>query len=353
MDKQVILFGAGIVGRSVFYYYQPEQVYCFVDNYKCGEEFCGKKVISFEELYRVHTEYKVIITVAYPKSQDVLKLCESNSIPAALYYEEFVPENFQSKPEIAILKDIHKGKRCFIIGNGPSLSPTDLDALHKNNEICFASNYINRIYPYTKWRPNYYMIMDTTILSEDFAIIKEAEADMIILPELAQRYYGDIDSAHLIIKSAVDSGTPVAAVVVLVAAGNTLKPYFSSDASRLIYSIWTVTASHLQLAAYMGFSEIYLLGCDNTPGDLHDVEKFVSEQTHFYKENDMDINIALKTQSYVANAELRKVQTQKQYEYFDEYSRTHGFRLYNATRGGNLEAFERVDFDKLFDRDAK
>ena len=30
------------------------------------------------------------------------------------------------------------------------------------------------------------------------------------------------------------------------------------------------------------------------------------------------------------------------------YSRAHGFRIFNATRGGKLEAFERVDFDSLF-----
>ena len=36
------------------------------------------------------------------------------------------------------------------------------------------------------------------------------------------------------------------------------------------------------------------------------------------------------------------------YEAAEEFSRELGFRIYNATRGGKLEVFERVDFDSLF-----
>ena len=39
---------------------------------------------------------------------------------------------------------------------------------------------------------------------------------------------------------------------------------------------------------------------------------------------------------------------QRTYKAAERYSRQHGFRIYNATRGGKVEAFERVDFDSLF-----
>ena len=39
------------------------------------------------------------------------------------------------------------------------------------------------------------------------------------------------------------------------------------------------------------------------------------------------------------------------YQYAEKYSRENGFRVYNATRGGYLEVFERVDFDSLFIKD--
>ena len=35
------------------------------------------------------------------------------------------------------------------------------------------------------------------------------------------------------------------------------------------------------------------------------------------------------------------------YEYAEKYSREHGFRIFNATRGGFLEKFERVNLDDV------
>ena len=49
---------------------------------------------------------------------------------------------FSEGKKLARLKNIHTGKRCFIIGNGPSLTSSDLDKLRDNNEICFGFNRI-------------------------------------------------------------------------------------------------------------------------------------------------------------------------------------------------------------------
>lgn len=35
------------------------------------------------------------------------------------------------------------------------------------------------------------------------------------------------------------------------------------------------------------------------------------------------------------------------YEFAEQYSRTHSFRIYNATRGGYLEIFERKNLDDV------
>ena len=41
------------------------------------------------------------------------------------------------------------------------------------------------------------------------------------------------------------------------------------------------------------------------------------------------------------------------YEYAEKYSREHGFRIYNATRGGHLEVFERVNLEVILADEAK
>lgn len=68
------------------------------------------------------------------------------------------------------LKDAHKGKRCFIIGNGPSLRADDLDKLE--NEYTFGANRIFNIYEQTNWRPSYYIAVDPDFILSNIDNIK-------------------------------------------------------------------------------------------------------------------------------------------------------------------------------------
>lgn len=59
-------------------------------------------------------------------------------------------------------KDIHKGETIYIIGNGPSLSETDLNLIKNSPSI--AMNRISLIYKkYKKWRPKYYVFCSSNI----------------------------------------------------------------------------------------------------------------------------------------------------------------------------------------------
>ena len=96
----------------------------------------------------------------------------------------------------------------------------------------------------------------------------------------------------------------------------------------------------LQFAVYMGFSEIYLLGVDhqysiemNPDGTMKKTE---GVQDHFAND-DICTNVPQTYKSTLSYYAARK------------YADLHGVKIYNATRGGKLNAFERVDFDKLFD----
>jgi len=62
------------------------------------------------------------------------------------------------------IRDCFKGRRCFIIGNGPSLKDTDLSRL--KNEVSFASNSFNLLFPQLGWRPNVYACIDTLVLPD-------------------------------------------------------------------------------------------------------------------------------------------------------------------------------------------
>ena len=83
----------------------------------------------------------------------------------------------------------------------------------------------------------------------------------------------------------------------------------------------------------MGFDEIYLLGMDNS-----NWEKACGDD--FGLESPIMSNKSEKLVTWVCRNAYTRVKAA---------SVEYGFKIYNATRGGCLEEFERVKFDNLFD----
>ena len=65
----------------------------------------------------------------------------------------------RSKRELAAFRDIHRGERCFIIGNGPSLNQTDLARLE--GEYTFGMNRIYLLFPELGFQTSYYVSINT------------------------------------------------------------------------------------------------------------------------------------------------------------------------------------------------
>ena len=83
----------------------------------------------------------------------------------------------ESNQYLKELKDKYKGKRCFIIGNGPSLTKADLEMLQ--NEITFATNKIYQIFPQTNWRPTYYGMLDEGVGMSDVKVYIQSQLSHI------------------------------------------------------------------------------------------------------------------------------------------------------------------------------
>ena len=84
--------------------------------------------------------------------------------------------------KLAALKDKHKGQRCFVIGNGPSLRISDLDRL--KDEITFASNKIYLAFEETDWRPTYYTAVDRLVIESLHEVISHLDLTKL-LPDFA------------------------------------------------------------------------------------------------------------------------------------------------------------------------
>lgn len=235
---------------------------------------------------------------------------------------------FEGK-ELKKLKGIHVGKRCFIIGNGPSLTAGDLSRLQKNKEITFAFNRIYHIFDKTEWRPTYYISQDEKMLAGCRNEVEKIQADIKFIPAEMEWYYdiqiSNIQPFHILIKNKNDY------------------PEFSEDISKYIVNSKTVVYTAIQIAVYMGIKEIYLIGIDhhfhtsmNAKGEI----VVDSTAKDYFCENYNDD----KEQLYIPNTDLSTLT----FIAAKEYASLHGIRIYNATRGGKLEVFPRVDFDQIF-----
>ncbi len=259
-----------------------------------------------------------IIVTNQDEKLKVEEICKKRDFKIILDINDIYEKEFAFNNEkILKFKDIHKGKRCFIIGNGPSLSYFDLEILDKYKEICFGVNRIYLSYQHTKWRPNYYVNIDCMVIQNDKLKINDLNGIKFI-----RHFYKKIDNLDLndMYEFRGLSYQPG-------------QPQISFDMYQGVYMGNTVIYDAIQIALYMGFSEIYLLGVDMTTG-----VRCEDKGSHFYE------NINHKEVLGIGNIKEAK----KCLEYAGNTLEKFGIKLRNATRGGELEEIKRVNFDELF-----
>ena len=226
-------------------------------------------------------------------------------------------------------KDKYKGKRIFIVCNGPSLCSEDLEKIHLNGDYSFGCNRIHYIFPKTHWRPDFYTMMDLGPLHQRFELMNTIET----------KYKFFRTDTYTTIRK-------IKGNVTLLKTLDTPKllenPKFSADCSKIIYFIETTTYCMIQLAVYMGFSEIYIIGCDNhySINVLKDGTR-INTGAHSYFSGFGNTEDDHATVSRIWANDIA-------YDTAQKYAESHGIKIMNATRGGNLNSFPRVDFDSLF-----
>lgn len=299
-----------------------------------GERQIGRFVANLFEIENYYDETKFYLTPDLADEYDFifvnvknysyklhsqLKTTNIKIYYIAHYYNSY---NFLAKRGLAEFAGKYKGeKRCFIIGNGPSLTSRDLDLLAEHNEFCIGLNMVQEIYSQTKWRPNYICISDKLVISQKLDYILENNSCPIFLSAAVQLCLSPFQYEKAILFHEANSQDRVYRVI-----------RFGTELSNgAIPSGWPVSYTAIQLAVYMGFDKIFLLGMDNS-----NWTKCSSDDNSLFM-NDR-------------NEELITWVCTNAYKRAEAASIEYGFKIYNATRGGCLEEFERVNFDKLFSK---
>lgn len=279
-------------------------------------DFCDETFTEFTSI----SDYKIYkILVAYEKELNYIKEKAGKSCIINNVYDcsDKIEEYYN--PEIEKFKNIHSGKRCFIVATGPSLTMDDLEKLRINNELCFSMNSIWRAFDKVKWIPKYYVADDFRMFKDHADILEKMDVDYLFLGDTDKEYWAKKHKDNIIKYHYAYEFSEIT------------HPKFSENFARKSYAGATVTYSSIQLAVYMGFKEIYLLGVDFTNG----IDSINEKYGHFYKEEKLT-SFGFNSMVYLA------------YESAKCYADTHGIKIYNATRGGRLDVFERIEFDKLF-----
>lgn len=237
--------------------------------------------------------------------------------------------------ELAQFYNRFKGQRCFIIGNGPSLNRHDLTLLA--NEYSFGVNSFYYKTRETGFRPTFYVVEDSSVMKENVAEICAYEAPFKFFPTIYRNLHPKTPNTFFfnMNRGFYEKTSPNYAV-----------PRFSTDASRVLYCGQSVTYINLQLAYFMGFTEVYLIGMDfdyvipeshKRTGDV--LLSDTDDMNHFHKDyfgkgktwKDPKLDRVLMNYR-MANLVFSSV----------------GRKIFNATKGGKLEEFQRVDYDSLF-----
>lgn len=219
----------------------------------------------------------------------------------------------------------HKGQRCFILLNGPSLNNYDLSSLR--NEITFCVNYFDRSESFELVKPTYHVITDTNYAKSledeknysDFTnSIKKSNSKLILGYKFINKMFG-IDGVNFIINKKV--------------------PGFFSNTAKINgvgFGFANVALDALSVAINMGFSEIYLLGLDFEPGVFR----------HFDKSLDSSAP-SLNSKNAANSWYWGYTQAQVQSFYLAKFAERNKARVYNCNPNSAINAYPYKAFEDI------
>ncbi len=235
--------------------------------------------------------------------------------------------NKENYSKLTGLKGKYKGKRCFLIGTGPSLTTDDI--LKLRGEYTFGVNSFIDATDELEFYPTFYGFIDSACMDHSRENILKNDKSLIFFPrrDMKKKDYENLvkkENAYEFLM--LDPGD-------WIYFSKKMPKDFSSHIDQSVEWGYTVVYSMLQIIAYMEFSEIYLLGMDCCyPKGVQSFKDYRTAD---------DIKNGGFNKGQIVNNFI------KSYESAKPYLEKMNIKVYNATRGGYLEVFPRVDLDNI------
>lgn len=247
------------------------------------------------------------------------------NIPSEISWNLPSKERQKNQTHLAQYVNKHIGHRCFIIGNGPSISKMNLSPLEK--EFTFGMNRIYLAFDKLCFVPTYFVCVNELVLKQFASEIKTLTMPKFLNWDCRSYFNNDNDTKTNFIKLNLS-----------------LSDRFNTRIDNAFYSGGTVTYVAIQLAYIMGFSEIVLIGVDHSfedKGTPNKVETRNSEtDTNHFHPNYFPKGIKWQLPDLL-RSELA-------YTIARDIIEKAGNRIFDATVGGKLDVFEKVKYSDLF-----
>lgn len=233
-------------------------------------------------------------------------------------------------------KNMHNGKRCFILATGPSLNQIDLSKIKDEYTIG-----VNGIYKLAESIDlDYFIYVSDWYWKHHVEGIKNLQCKRRFLPAELVEY--------------LDSNTPTSWINVLRSQYYTKLGYpqkvpfdFSLTPEEFFYAGGTVIFLALQLAYHLGFKEVIVLGLDHTYRE--EDYKNIKHSGYYYDTHNGDnahFDPEYNPQGIKVHVDLDAME--RGYAIAKEYFERDGRKIFNASPATKLEIFEKVDYDSLF-----
>lgn len=218
-------------------------------------------------------------------------------------------------------KNKHLGKDCFIIGNGPSLNKTNLTAL--NDYYTFGLNKIHLIFNKYPLKLTYHVVVNELVIEQ---IANELKNNVFGCPSfLSYTASKQIGFHKERIHKLFTRGAPWS---------------FYGNILDTISEGYTVTYVAMQLAYFMGFKNIFLVGVDHNfkqQGKPNELQIYKGDDVnHFHPDYFKG------QQWHLADMEGNEAS----YALAKHFFHKDGRNIYDATINGNLKIFEKIEFEK-------
>lgn len=229
------------------------------------------------------------------------------------------PWYYTEARRLRAFKNRHLGEDCFIIGNGPSLNKMDLEAL--NDYHTFGMNKIYLIFKRVDLRLSYLVAVNELVIQQSREVYQSFPCPVFLSHRAVQKVIPHKDHIYRLLTTGGISWS------------------FAESIERPVYEGCTVTFVAMQLAYYMGFRRVFLVGVDHNfqqTGRPHEAQKMEGDDP-----NHFDPDYFKGQQWHLADLKGSELS----YHLADYAYQRSGRRIFDATVGGKLQIFEKISLE--------